>query len=166
MSTASPEVDDIRRQMAQIRRDLHKDVQNVVEGAESVTDWRRLFRNYPWASMGVALAVGYLIVPRKRRPTTTLQVAPAEIARFASVEPPAPLEIEKKGKGLLGTVFGFVAPIAFRAAQGYALQFAEQWMAQKVADQMRQHPDLAAAFGKHRPEPQGPRMTPPGSSRF
>ena len=166
MSTASPEIDDIRRQMAQIRRDLHKDVQNVVEGAESVTDWRRFIRHYPWTCMGLALTVGYLVVPRKHRPTATLQVAPAEIARVASVEPPAPRETEKKAKGLLGTVFGFVAPIALRAAQGYALQFAEQWMARKVADQMQQHPDLAAAFGGQTAEPHGPRVNPPGSTRF
>jgi hypothetical protein len=78
----------------------------------------------------------------------------------------APLATEKEGKGLLGTVFGFVAPIALRAVQGYALQFAEQWMAQKVAEQMQQHPDLAAAFGGQPAEPQGPRVSPPGSTRF
>jgi hypothetical protein len=166
VSTASPEIDEIRRQMAQIRRDLHKDVQNVVEGAEAVTDWRRFVRNYPWACMGAALAIGFMIVPRKQRPTTALQVAPAEIARVATIEPSAPLETEKKGKGLLGTVFGFVVPIALRAAQGYALQFAEQWMSQKVAEQMQQHPDLAAAFGSHPSEPRGPQVSPPGSTRF
>jgi hypothetical protein len=47
------------------------------------------------------------------------------------------------------------------------LQFAEQWMAQKVAQQMQQHPDLAAAFGaQHAREPQGPRARPPGAPRF
>jgi hypothetical protein len=166
VSNAPPEIDQIRRQMAQIRRDLHADVQGVVEGAEAATDWRRIVRSYPWACMGVALAVGYMIVPRKHRVTTTLQVAPAEIAQAASFEPPALLEIKKPGKGLLKTVFGLVAPVALRAVQGYALQFAEQWMAQKVAEQMERHPDLAAAFKAQAGEPQGPRANAPGSPRF
>jgi hypothetical protein len=125
VSTAPPEIDDIRRKMAQIRRDLHADVKNVVEGAEAATDWRRFIRNYPWTSMGVALAVGYLVVPRRHRATTTLQVAPAEIARAVAIEAPQALEPEKKkGKGLIGMVFGLVAPVALRAVQGYALQYA------------------------------------------
>jgi hypothetical protein len=165
VSTAPPELDDIRKRMAQIRRDLHEDVKGVVEGAEAATDWRRFIRNYPWASMGVAVFAGYLIVPRKHRATTTIQMAPAEIARAVAPEPPKPTEA-KKGKGLLGTVFGLVAPFAFKAAQGYALQFAEQWMAQKLAQQMAQHPEMASAFGMQNPEPQGPRVSPPGFPRF
>jgi hypothetical protein len=166
VSTAPPEIDEIRQKMAQIRRDLHEDVRGVVQGAEAATDWRRFIRNYPWASMGVALAVGYMVVPRRHPSTTTIQMVPPEVARAAAVEEPRAVEA-RKGKGLLGTVFGLVAPVAFRAAQGYALQFAEQWMAQKVAQQMQQHPDLAAAFGaRHAREPQGPRARPPGAPRF
>jgi hypothetical protein len=153
--------------MAQIRRDLHEDVKGVVEGAEAATDWRRFVRNYPWACTAAAVVIGYVVVPRKHRPTT-IQIAPAQVAQAV---PPEAIETEetKKGKGLLGTVFGLVAPIAFRTAQGYALQFAEQWLAQKVAEQMGQHPDLAAAFGAGSPaspEPQGPRVTPSGAPRF
>lgn len=156
--------------MAQIRRDLHDDVKGVVQGAEAATDWRRFIKNYPWASMGVALAVGYLIVPRKHRPastSTTIHVASPEVARaIAPVEEPRPAPA-KKDKGWLGTLFGLVAPVAFRAAQGYALQFAEQWMAQKVAQQMEQHPELAAALGgQQASSPPGPRVGPPGAPRF
>jgi hypothetical protein len=159
VSTAPPEIDDIRRKMAQIRRDLHQDVKSVVEGAEAATDWKRFIRHYPWASMGVALAAGYLVVPRRQK-ATTLQVAPAEIARAVAVEMPRAPEPEKKnGKGLLGTVFGLVAPVALRAAQGYALQFAEQWLAQKVAQQAELHPELAAMLAGQQSPPQGP----PGS---
>jgi hypothetical protein len=173
VSTAPPEIDDIRRKMAQIRRDLHSDVQGVVQGAEAATDWRRFIRTYPWASMGVALAVGYLVIP-KRHQATTLQIAPAEIARAVAIEPPKAPEPEKKGKGWLGTAFGLVAPIALRAVQGYALQFAEQWMAQKLAEQMQLHPDLASAFGGPQPPPQsgpagpprGPQVGPQGAPRF
>ena len=66
------EIDDIRRQMAQIRHDLHQDVSNVVGGVSEVVtevsevmDWRSIVRNYPFVITGAALAVGYLIVPRR-----------------------------------------------------------------------------------------------------
>ena len=36
MATATNEIEEIRRQMAQIRRELHEDVQEVVAGAEAV----------------------------------------------------------------------------------------------------------------------------------
>ncbi len=159
--------------MAQIRRDLHADVQGVVQGAEAATDWRRYIRDYPWASLGAALVVGYMIVPHKRQPAT-IQIAPAEPIRPVVSEAPRPAEETKKGKSLLGMAFGMIAPVALRAAQGYALQFAEQWLAGKVAEQMQQHPDLAAAFGGQPAAPQtgpqprqpGPQPRPPGAPRF
>ena len=161
MSTAPPDIDDIRRKMAQIRRDLHQDVKGVVQGAEAATDWRRFIRNYPWASMGVALAVGYLIVPRRHK-TPTIHVAPIEVARATAPEAPRLVEPEpkKKGKGLLGTVFGLVAPVALRAIQGYALQFAEQWMTQKVAEQASLHPELAAMLAGQAGPASGPGARP------
>jgi hypothetical protein len=177
LATAPAEFDEIRKKMAQIRRDLHADVQGVVQGAEAATDWRRFIRGYPWASMSVALAIGYLIVPRRHKVLpTTIQIAAPEPSRLASIEPiRAPEPEKKKGKGLLGTAFGLLAPVALRAAQGYALQFAEQWMAQRVAQQMQMHPDLAAAFGgpqATQPPPtgqgaaRGPQVGPQGSPRF
>ena len=163
MSTAPPEIDEIRRKMAQIRRDLHKDVRGVVQGAEAATDWRRFIRNYPWASMGVAVFAGYLIVPRRQRPSTTIQIAPAEASSARAVESDRAAEPEKKkGKGFVGMLFGIVAPIAFKAAQGYALQYAEQWLAQRVAQQAELHPDLAAILSGRQPPPQGPPGQGPG----
>lgn len=158
MATEPQEIDDLRRQMAQIRRELHDDVKGVVEGAEAATDWRRYIRSYPWASLGVALAIGYLVVPRRQRDrTTTINVDPAEIARAVAAETPRVIEKEKPGRGIVGSLFGMVAPVAFRAAQGYALQFFEQWMSQKMAQQLQAHPELAAAFG-------GPGQAPPGQA--
>ncbi len=164
MLTAPPEIDEIRKQMAQIRRDLHADVQGVVQGAEAATDWKRYIRDYPWASLGAAVVVGYLLVPHKQRPAT-IQLAPSEPVRTVAAEAIRPAE-EKKGKSLLGMAFGLVAPVAFRAVQGYALQYAEQWLAGKVAEQMQQHPDLAAAFGGQPAGTPGPQTRPPGTPRF
>ena len=67
MATASNDIDSIRQQMAQIRHELHQDVRGVVVNAEAVTDWRRYYRMSPWASLAAAFAVGYLVVPKRRR---------------------------------------------------------------------------------------------------
>ena len=68
------EIDQIRRQMAQIRHDLHQDVSNVVSGVSEVVnevsgvmDWRSALRSHPYMLVGAALAVGYLIVPRRKK---------------------------------------------------------------------------------------------------
>lgn len=68
------EIDEIRWQMAQIRHDLHQDVASVVSGVSGVVDevtevmdWRSVLRNHPYIATGVALATGYLIVPRRSK---------------------------------------------------------------------------------------------------
>ncbi|WP_435008153.1 hypothetical protein P12x_005428 [Tundrisphaera lichenicola] len=153
--------------MAQIRRELHEDVRGVVEGAEAATDWRRYVRNYPMASIGLALAVGYLVVPRRRQTVRQITAAPfGESRELAEPVRVIEREAEKKGKGLLGTAIGFFAPMALRAAQGYALQYAEQWLAQHMAQQFQNHPDLAAAFGGHAEPPPAPTNRPPTAPRY
>jgi hypothetical protein len=167
VSTAPPEIDEIRWRMAQIRLELHQDVEGVVEGAEAATDWRGYVRSYPWASVGLALAVGFLIVPRRHRTPATIVAAPALTDGGVQVEIPRRLEPERpRGRSLLGAAFGMLAPVVVRAAQGYALQYAEQWLAQKMAEQVHNHPDLAAALRGRAERPPGPRTERPGAPRF
>ncbi len=175
MSSASvpSEIDGIRRHMAQIRRELHEDVQGVVAGAEAVTDWKRYVRLYPWACVVGALTVGYLLAPRRRgrkeiEAPKVVALLPDEVheavreakeqvkAEVQSLSPVTTKEAKKEEKaGLFGMVAGLVGPILLRSAKGYALSFAEQWLAQKVAagqnplaflDKIPGMPDLAASL--------------------
>jgi len=130
------DVDEIRRQMALIRLDLHSDVKEVVAGAGEVANWRRYVRSYPWAAVGLAAAAGYLIVPRRRRKV------PADLARKADVheilqevresDRPEP----KPRKSLIGLAFGMLAPMAWRVAQNYAMSFLDQWIVQQQQQAM------------------------------
>ena len=61
----SPETQAIRQRMEEVRCDLDEDVQEIVEGARDMGEWRSYVRTYPWVCLGAALAVGYLIVPRR-----------------------------------------------------------------------------------------------------
>jgi hypothetical protein len=127
----SNEVDEIRRQMALIRHNLHTDVQEVVAGAGEVANWRRYVRSYPWVAVGLAFAAGYLIVPRRRRKV------PADLARKADVHEilqevrEADRPEQKPGKSLVGMAFGMLAPLAWRVAQNYAMSFLDQWIIQQ-----------------------------------
>jgi hypothetical protein len=134
VADVASEVDEIRREMARIRVDLHQDVRGVVAGAEAATNWRYYVRLYPWTSLAAALAVGFLIVPRKRRSVrATAEAAAAATAaklhEAAAFEPRAQVEKEKRRTGLMGLVLGFVGPVAVRAAQNYAAQYLEAYLA-------------------------------------
>ena len=104
-ATATNESDEIRRKMAQIRRDLHEDVREVVAGAEAATNWRRYVRAYPWASVGIAAAVGFLAVPRVSRSLirdTALKADVAEVRdQLKQVQEAGPVAKEERRASLL-----------------------------------------------------------------
>ncbi len=170
MATATDDIDDIRRRMAKIRRELHEDVRDVVESAEAVTDWKHYIRDYPWASVGLAAAVGFFLVPKRRKSVKPAEVARAVVAQIqptveavqAAAPPPEP---RKKGRGLIGAGLGLIAPIALRAAQNYATHFVTNWIAQQQ-EQMAHAMASAGAgpapgpgFGMGAGRPGGPSQT-------
>lgn len=140
MAQPGNEIDDIRRKMAQIRVELHEDMVGVVAGTEAATNWQYYVRLYPWAALGASLALGYVIVPRRRRSVgeTARRVA-EDVAEQIREIPPVDrggrksprVEKEKKKSGVLGFMFGFVGPILMRAAQNYASNYIDQFIAQQ-----------------------------------
>ena len=140
MATASTDVDDIRRQMAKIRLDMHQDMQGVVAGAEAAADWRRYVRSYPWVFLAGAVTVGFLIVPRRRRSIREAAEAAATnvvekvYSNGQGLAAAAPVELREKKKrpGIFRLALTFLGPIALRAAQGYASQYIENFVAQQT----------------------------------
>lgn len=120
------DVDDIRRKMADIRLDMHREIRGVRAGTEAATSWRYYVKHYPWACLGAAFAAGFLVVPRRHR---ELKVVVPQVE--AKVEAPGGAKAEKRSKkGLFALALGFLGPIAVRAAQGYAASYLDQLMAQ------------------------------------
>ncbi len=153
MATASTDTDEIRRQMAQIRRELHEDVRDVVEKAEAVADWHRYIRQYPWPSLGAAFAIGYLIVPKRRRsvPKDVARQADVEQVRAAvaeAVEPERTKEKEKTKRGLIAAAWAMLSPVAIRLAQGYAVNYLESWLLQQQAQQAAAGPRAPGGPGR------------------
>jgi hypothetical protein len=130
VASASTEVDDIKREMAQLRMTLHHDVRGVVAGAEAVSDWRHYVRLYPWICLSVAFGAGFLVVPARRR-SIHKTVEAAATAAAEKVQDTVVGQINAKGaeshsrSGLFGTVLAFLAPMAVRAAQNLAIQYVE-----------------------------------------
>jgi hypothetical protein len=157
VATATNETDEIRRRMAQIRHQLHEDVREVVAGTEAVTDWRRYVRMYPWATVGVVTAAGYMLVPRRRRSV------PRDVARQSDVaemreeleRARVPEQEKERRASLVGAAFGMLAPMAWRVAQNYAMGYVEQWIAQ----QQQQY--MAGAGPSHGGQPSQPQPQPP-----
>ena len=154
MSTGSDDVDEIRRQMAKVRRELHADVQHVVTTANAATDWRSYITAYPWLTLGGAAVAGYMIVPRRQEnPSARIGVAAendlAKIREMVAetrqaITEAAHSDVVKKipKKGLIAAALGLAAPIALRAAQGYAMKFLESWILQ----QQMSHPEIGPLF--------------------
>jgi hypothetical protein len=55
----------IQRRMHDLRGQLDDDVEEVVDSTKEFIDWRTYVRRYPWACVGVAVAIGYLVVPAR-----------------------------------------------------------------------------------------------------
>jgi hypothetical protein len=156
VATASSEIDEIRRKMGQIRRDLHEDVKGVVEGAEEVSDWRHYIRMYPWAAVGAALALGYVIVPKRKKPAAPAQVVVTSLpqtAQAVKAKHEKPEKPEKKGRGLIGAGLGMLVPVALKAAQNYATHYLTNWIAQQQEAHMA---GMMAEAGMTHEQPRGP----------
>ncbi|QEH39299.1 hypothetical protein OJF2_79140 (plasmid) [Aquisphaera giovannonii] len=136
------EIDEIRRQMAQIRHDLHQDVSSVVSGVTDVVsdvtevmDWQSSLRRHPYAVVATALVAGYLIVPRRKRPAEAALERVQPLA--ASVlGPPAPARPAKKFRPF-SWAFGMIAPLASQALQAYAMS----WIEAKLKEQIHPMPE-------------------------
>jgi hypothetical protein len=152
VATVSNDVDEIRRQMAAIRRDLHEDVKGVVATAGAATDWRRYLTAYPWVTVGAAFAAGYALVPRRHHKTAdALAATQADLTQVRRIvestgkavaesiqAPPAPPK--ERRKSLIGAALGMAAPLVLRAAQGYALKYLEQWIMQQQSATLQAGP--------------------------
>jgi hypothetical protein len=126
LATVRIETDDIRRQMAEIRSRLHQDVREVVNDAATATDWRSYVRGRPWLAIGLAFTTGYLLVPRRSRPSTLVVQPSADDVQNL----PAAVQGEKPRRlPLMRWFLGAVGPIAARAAQLYAINYVENLLA-------------------------------------
>lgn len=166
MAIETEDVEEIRRRMAQIRRELHEDVREVVAGAEAATDWHRYIRNFPWIAVGVAAGLGYLIVPRRSRRVPADLATHADVAqvREAVVEGTKKEVKKTERKGLVAMGLALLGPVALRAVQSYAAQYLENWIALQQQQMMAAGPPPSGPGSARMPG--GPGGRPGGTAGF
>jgi hypothetical protein len=137
VSAIPDDVQQIRRDMALIRRDLQQSVQGVVETANAATDWRSYLVAHPWLFLGGAVATGYWLVPRRHPKPVT----PADLSEVRDVLESTGESVvqavrqtqnaaDRRTKSLSGAALAILTPLAIRLAQGYALRYLEAWLAE------------------------------------
>lgn len=133
----SQEVEDIRAEMAQIRCDLNEDVEDLVEHAREMADWRYYVRSYPLASAAAAAALGYLVVPKKPQIISPDPKTLAQLARKNQLVVVDRPKAEKR-RTLSGSLFNLVASLAMRGLMAYVGQQAGKVMGQQAAQETEQ----------------------------
>ena len=130
MLNDSPTTLAIRQRMDQVRCDLDEDVQGIVEGAREMGQWRHYLKNYPWIGAGLALAAGYLIVPRRAvgmlRSSDTLAQLASQGSTLASSH------LLAKGS-VGGRLLELAADLALRGVSRYVAQRAGNLFAPPAA---------------------------------
>lgn len=63
--TSADDPEEIKDRMAEIRRGLRADAAQIARTAQQATDWKFYVQKFPLVFAGVALAVGYALVPQK-----------------------------------------------------------------------------------------------------
>ena len=116
------ESEQICHRMAAIRRDMHDEVDGIVENAKELVDWKYYVRQWPWAAVASAAAVGYLMVPRKIEVMRPDAATLAKLAKDNRVVVESQPQTAAKSSSLVSTILSLAANTALRAGVAYAGQ--------------------------------------------
>ena len=135
------DADALRLQMASVRStldgnvdELVTNVNDLVTNARQLTDWRYYVKAAPWASVGAAAAVGYMLVPRR---VQVVRPSADQLEELATRHPfglgPA-AQAEAKRGGPTQAVMTMVANALLRAVTAYVSQQAGKAFGQQAAE--------------------------------
>jgi hypothetical protein len=116
-----PLPESVRVQMHQLRCEIDGEMEDMAASARTMVDWKHYVKTYPWVCLGAAVAVGFLIVPKRSREIRPDVATLTEMARTGHlVVKPAPAV----ANGLIDALLAAVANIAVRSATAYLGQSA------------------------------------------
>ena len=142
----SADFSDIQRRMAQIRHEMHDEVRGAVRGAQSLTDWRSMVANHPWAALGVGGGSGLSDCSGSpiRAPTAMRLHIAAAVAAATRADAGAPRAEPAVAKAsFVRAASSLLTPVVVRAAQNYALNQVEHWLVEhpfRFAETKRERP--------------------------
>ncbi|MCA9077888.1 MAG: hypothetical protein KDA93_22865 [Planctomycetaceae bacterium] len=123
----------IRHEMDRIRGNLPADVDGLMSNAQQLVDWRHYVQTYPWASLGVATALGYFAVPRKLE----IQSPDAETLEKLAKENRLVVQHSPKGeekKGVMVSMANLMGNMLLRAGMAYVGQQIGRVLGDQAAD--------------------------------
>jgi hypothetical protein len=102
--------------MQQVRCEIGRDVKDVSASAHDMLDWKHYVKTHPWVCFGAAVALGFLIVPKRPRVTPP--------AAATVVEPTATGHVVVNSgptitAGVIDAILAAVANIAIQRATAY-----------------------------------------------
>jgi hypothetical protein len=113
--------EQIRVRMDSMRDHLSEHVDDVVESAGQIVDWREYVTRYPWACLAATFAVGYLLVPARLeilRPDADALLELAKRKKVVVETAPSP----QKHGGVTGMLLSAAANAAVRGVVSYFTQ--------------------------------------------
>lgn len=115
------DVDQIRSQMRQYRREFDSDVDDFVASTESLTDWKQYVTSQPLLSFAVCACAGYLLIPKKKQYITPDPQKIAELVKREKLVVARPQSV-KRSSGLMSGAMKAATRIALQTASGIAMQ--------------------------------------------
>lgn len=115
----SDSADDIVKRMQLVRRDVGDDVKGIVETAKTLSDWRYHVKHHPWILLGGAVALGFLVAPKRRKiPGGEAKELAALLKKYNVGVTSAPTA----GKGFARSMLSIAAPFVMRSVMSAAQQ--------------------------------------------
>lgn len=116
---ATPQTaEEIRRRMQRTRQRVRAEVDEVVQDARQLADWRYYPERFPWATLSAALVLGYAAIPRRLEVIAPNADTVEELARrhklVVSTKP-----VTGAGRGVLDLLLAWTGKSLLRAGMAY-----------------------------------------------
>jgi hypothetical protein len=130
-----PEIDDLQQRLTAARSALVNDMGGAVDSARTLADWRQHFRAHPLLFCGAAAALGFLLVPRRRRPAPSAFPAgswPAQGPLPGAGQPVPEAARTVEEPAVMKALLLLAATHVAREAAGFAARRGQDWLRKQV----------------------------------
>jgi len=128
--------ESVQARMQQLRCEIDGDMEDMAASAHTMVEWKHYVKTCPWVCLGTAVALGFLIVPKRSTAIRSDLATLTELARTGHlVVKPAPAAT----RGLFDALLATVANIAIRKATAYLGQSAERLLGITGQREMSRH---------------------------
>lgn len=134
--------EEIRNEMARVRRELDENVVAVVQQAKELADWRNFVRRHPLLTVSAAAAVGFLVVPKRLNVMSPDSETLEKLAKRNRLVVKPKNEVRRQA-GLITPLVNLVTGAVLRASLSMAGQHFGKIVASNTTDQST---DVAGQF--------------------